>query len=430
MKNISRFNPCINEWQNSIYTYNKQHLNSILLEKNKIVYSLLNNYFNSNNLYSSKKDNINITFKNKFLTDTKAWYYNILYTIIFNKNYEYNLIKRKYIYTNTRKKVLINWKNKLILKLNKKLFSTLYLNKLFISLPSIKHTNNSILILIYLYNKNLIYLKNKLKILKVIFKKRKWKMNKRIKKINKKILSNINININKNYKYNLIILKKRLQYSIGKKKINILVKRLLLAKIYLNNNKFSYLNIINLNNILYKIFKKNIKINITNIKYAYLNNNILVDNIIKKLNDRKKGVLRTLKKSLKLIKIAEINPISSFKRDKFTYYMYNSTNIGKYDNYINEYLNDKYKTVLECIKNIHVIGIYLEAKGRLTKRMTASRSVYKLKFKGNLKNVYSSYYNIPSLLSRGLIKSNVNHINKNSKNKNGSYGISSSLNTF
>jgi hypothetical protein len=302
----------------------------------------------------------------------------------------------------------------------------LYLNKLFISLPNIKHTNNSVLILIYLYNKNLIYLKNKLRILKVIFNSNKININ-YINKINNKLLNNIN---NNNYKYNIIILKKKLHDFIGNKYINILVKRLFLAKIYLNNNKFNYLNIINLNNILYKIFKKNIKINITNIKYAYLNNNILVDNIIRKLNDRKKGILRILKKSLKLIKIAEINPVSFFKRNKFIYNMYNSTNIGKYDNYINEYLNDKYKTIFKCIKNIHVIGIYLEAKGRLTKRMTASRSVYKLKFKGNLKNVYSSYYNMPSLLSRGLIKSNVNYINKNSKNKNGSYGISSSLNTF
>jgi hypothetical protein len=62
--------------------------------------------------------------------------------------------------------------------------------------------------------------------------------------------------------------------------------------------------------------------------------------------------------------------------------------------------------------------------------MTASRSVYKLKYKGNLKNAYTSYYRTSVSLIRGYMKPNINYVKSSSKNKNGSYGISSSLNTF
>ena len=41
-------------------------------------------------------------------------------------------------------------------------------------------------------------------------------------------------------------------------------------------------------------------------------------------------------------------------------------------------------------------GVRLEAKGRLTKRFTASRSVFKIKWKGSLKNIDSSYRGLSS----------------------------------
>jgi hypothetical protein len=78
------------------------------------------------------------------------------------------------------------------------------------------------------------------------------------------------------------------------------------------------------------------------------------------------------------------------------------------------------------MRNIHITGITLETKGRLTRRITASRSVYKLKQKGNLKNIYSY---IGGLLTRGYIKSNVNYIKDKSNNENGSFGISIRTNT-
>jgi hypothetical protein len=68
-------------------------------------------------------------------------------------------------------------------------------------------------------------------------------------------------------------------------------------------------------------------------------------------------------------------------------------------------------------------GVRLEAKGRLTRRLTASRSIFKIKWKGSLKNVYSSYRGLSSVLLRGHVKSNVNYSIINSKTRNGAFGI-------
>ena len=52
--------------------------------------------------------------------------------------------------------------------------------------------------------------------------------------------------------------------------------------------------------------------------------------------------------------------------------------------------------VFKYLKHFKLGGIRLEAKGRLTKRFTASRSVFKLNWKGGLKNVDSSFKGLSS----------------------------------
>jgi hypothetical protein len=320
--------------------------------------------------------------------------------------------------------------------INGKVLSTLSLKRVFTNIPHIKHTNNIISILIYVFNKNKAYLRNKLIKLRLIYNSNKFNEEtpKNVtlllnRKMNSDIILKRIISLN-SYEYSYYLLKNVLEKIAKNKSINIFLKRTYLANIYLNNNKFNYINLLNLKKILYRIYEKKVKINITNIKYVYMENNIFIESITRKLNDRKKGVLRVLKKALKLIKIADINISLLLKEKRMMKYINNVISTKKYTNYINYYSSNKYKTILRSIKNIHVIGISLEAKGRLTKRMTASRSVYKLKYKGNLKNVYSCYYKMSTHLIRGFNKSNISFVNNNSKNKNGSYGISSSLNTF
>lgn len=68
-------------------------------------------------------------------------------------------------------------------------------------------------------------------------------------------------------------------------------------------------------------------------------------------------------------------------------------------------------------------GVRLEAKGRLTKRFTASRSVFKLKWKGTLKNIDSTHRRLSTVILRGNIKSNIQYSIINSKTRNGSFGL-------
>jgi hypothetical protein len=79
--------------------------------------------------------------------------------------------------------------------------------------------------------------------------------------------------------------------------------------------------------------------------------------------------------------------------------------------------------VLRDIKYKHITGFRIEASGRLTRRYTASRSIYKLRYKGNLLNIDSSYKGLSSLLLRNNNKPNLQFTKLNSKTRIGSFGI-------
>ncbi len=80
-------------------------------------------------------------------------------------------------------------------------------------------------------------------------------------------------------------------------------------------------------------------------------------------------------------------------------------------------------TVLDSINNKSITGIRLEATGRLTRRNVAARSIHKLRYKGNLKNMDSSYKGFSSVLLRGHAKSNVQYTKLKSKLRIGSFGL-------
>lgn len=79
--------------------------------------------------------------------------------------------------------------------------------------------------------------------------------------------------------------------------------------------------------------------------------------------------------------------------------------------------------VLKNLKHLKLSGVRVEAKGRLTRRFTAQRSVFKLKYKGGLKNVDSSFRNLSAVMLRGIVKSNVQYSAISSKNRVGAYGV-------
>ena len=59
----------------------------------------------------------------------------------------------------------------------------------------------------------------------------------------------------------------------------------------------------------------------------------------------------------------------------------------------------------------------------MTKRLTASRSITKRTNRGSLQNIYSSYQGTSSSMLRNDLKCNLQYLNINSKNRNGSFGI-------
>ena len=202
-----------------------------------------------------------------------------------------------------------------------------------------------------------------------------------------------------------------------------------IAIIYLNNYKFNNNSLVELKNKLYNIYNKKININIINLKYLYLENTIFLDALMNKLNDRKKKALRVIRKGLSLGKIVKLHPL--FYRERDSDREVEKKNLDKQLNTVNDKLtnllfilnSNKYINILSHLKNKHVSGLRVEAKGRLTKRLTASRAVYKISYKGSLKNIYSSYNKLSTIILRGLSKSNTEYVNTNSKNRNGSYGV-------
>ena len=359
---------------------------------------MLNSYFNLKKANKNKKVKLDL-YKFSFINlINKAYIYNLIKTQVFNLNNKRRILRWK-----LRKNSYINWINK-----RKNLVTKKSLKRLFISFPYIKHTNNNINLLVFVFNKNKAVLKNKINKLNILLLKRNL------------VHNNVNV-----FQYsdntNIFNLKDSITRLIKYKKISFIFKRNFLANIYLNNFKFNKLNLINLKNIIYKIYNKKVNINIINLRYLYLENNILVDALTRKLNDRKKRVLRVLKKTLKLAKLAT-----------FVNYVKLNMNINK--NMFNDILNidkkDIYRNIISNLNNKHMIGMFLEAKGRLTRRMTASRAVYKLKYKGNMKDAHLNEDNKFTILKKGYLKSNIVHSTNNSYNKNGSFGISSKVNTY
>ena len=84
-----------------------------------------------------------------------------------------------------------------------------------------------------------------------------------------------------------------------------------------------------------------------------------------------------------------------------------------------------YKSKYKYLSNKIISGIKLQGSGRLTKRLTASRSVIKYDKMGNLRKDKSYSNDLSTNLLKGYVKSNLQYTNINSYKPIGSYGIKS-----
>jgi hypothetical protein len=180
--------------------------------------------------------------------------------------------------------------------------------------------------------------------------------------------------------------------------------------------KINYSYLIYLKKYLEKIYSKNVEFNLINLRRFYLNSDIFSESIILKLTRNRRKLLIHLNKLKKKVKVY---------KEKNVYILHsNMSNNNNNKLYINN-LDKKYmeKFVTNNIKHKYVSGFKLEAKGRLTKRYTASRSIIKQKYKGNLVNINSSYKGLSSPILRGNISSNLQYTKLSSKTRIGSFGI-------
>jgi len=246
-----------------------------------------------------------------------------------------------------------------------------------------------------------------------------------------------------------------------------------LHKLLLKINKIKF-NDIFLSKLIYlvnKIYKKKVEFNIVNLKKKmHLNSDIFTQAVSLKLRNKNNKLYRILKASLRKIKLPTIRKISEKqnKPNKNEFLVNKIRNNIISSMFINENVKDPLSNLLldfypladnikvvrnnklsvlttdkgkenEEIKNLRSIslksyvhrwlkhmklrGIRVEAKGRLTRRATASRSVFKMKWKGGLKNVDSSFIGLSTIMLRGYAKSNVQYSLINSKNRNGAFGV-------
>jgi hypothetical protein len=190
-----------------------------------------------------------------------------------------------------------------------------------------------------------------------------------------------------------------------------------ISMLYLNVLKYNVGNMLGLINILNKIYNKKVNINIKNLKYLYMDNSIIADAIVRKLNDRQKRVLRVMKTVLKHIKIPEIE----FKNFWYKDSIIEEENSLDYN--IFNYRNNYTKEALNNINNKFLKNLRLQGNGRLTKRLTASRSMLKRKNKTALKMKH--FPNLFTVKLLGHLNSNIQYLNINSYTRNGSFGFKS-----
>jgi flagellar biosynthesis regulator FlaF len=231
--------------------------------------------------------------------------------------------------------------------------------------------------------------------------------------------------------------------------------------LHFNNLKFDGGFISKLIDLVKQVYNKKVEFNIVNLKKMHLNSDVYTQAVSLKLKNRDNKLYRVLKASLRKIKLPVIKKIDEIQkkpnRDEFLVNIIRNNTIStmlkkiKKNKIRNDNLNklllkfyplaDNLKLnvikkpfsiirsfsledyVLRSLKHLNLRGIRVEAKGRLTRRFTASRSLSKMRCKGGLKNVDSSFRRLSTIMLRGIVKSNLQYSTINSKNRNGAFGI-------
>jgi len=177
---------------------------------------------------------------------------------------------------------------------------------------------------------------------------------------------------------------------------------------FLFNNNF----LSSLKRNLSKLYNKKVELNIVNQKYFYLNSDIFTKALSTRVRNRKNAILRHMRKALSGVGLPDFDP-----------YKVKKTIVTSNEKGINVNYKIFQKSLINSIKYKYVHGIRLQAAGRLSRRLTAARSVFKLGYKGNLRNTDLITKSNSIVMLRGNVKPNVQYTNINSKTRNGAFGL-------
>jgi hypothetical protein len=136
----------------------------------------------------------------------------------------------------------------------------------------------------------------------------------------------------------------------------------------------------------------------------HLNSNIYSGAIALKLKNRNNKLFTVLRKALFRIKLPRLFDLYNIQRKTYNLIL-------------------RKKDVLNSMIYRFISGVRFEASGRLTRRLIASRAIFKFRYVGSLKNIYSSFVGLPSVMLRGYLKSNMEYTMINSKTRNGAFGL-------
>ena len=415
--------PVSKEWKNTIYSFNKNNTKNIPINNinlNKIIKFYFNLFFKNNKFIGSK--NITLkkrrsSIKNIFISKPEIKHTHnkaiiTLYTINLKKNILYNTYimlianyiknivgysKHKFNYGTLRniffeKFILNNFfliKEKEYEKFRLKFFlEFIEFYTLFIKLYLTEIIKTR-------WNKNLIFIKGH----KYIYYLNKYKFEKNIFLIKlSNILSKI---LNKKIEYNIVNLKS-LTYNTD------IFTNVLALK--LKKQKYSVFVVNTLNSILYRAKFPDVN---TIIERARIIKNIDPNSLINKYKD------------LNLISNLEGYSFNKFLKKVFNHnVLFSKEKENKYSKKKIENNNSKiHNLIFNSINYKNMAGIRLEARGRLTKRYRADRAVYKLKWRGGLKNIDSSFRGLSSVLYRGYLEPNVNYSIATAKRRVGAFSV-------
>jgi ribosomal protein S3 len=180
--------------------------------------------------------------------------------------------------------------------------------------------------------------------------------------------------------------------------------------------------------LLAKYYNKKVELKVVRLRDMQLNAKILAERLAIELNQRIRSPLRTIRNALKTVRTSKVNlklyylkKKSSFiKKYSALYNNISTLNVGDLKKINKTLVRNE---VLMSTKYKAITGLKIQIAGRLTRRATAAKAVFKGGQVGGLRNIDSSVLGFSVGLLRGHQKPNIQKAFHNSKTKNGSFNV-------